>query len=140
MKIPGPKGVITIYRDQQVPRNIEIDFVPGQRNIHYLTPDSEDPSDPRPVKEKMTKALLQSNEGAKKAPLDATTPNQTFLINEDLHKAKEEKLLSCLNHYKDVFTWSALDLIGVSRAIIERSLSTDPAIRPKKKKNSHDVH
>jgi hypothetical protein len=34
MKIPGPQGVITIYGDQQVARNIERDFVPGQRNVH----------------------------------------------------------------------------------------------------------
>jgi hypothetical protein len=54
------------------------------------------------------------------------------LINEDLSEAEEEKLLSCLNHNKDVFAWFALDLVGVSHAIIEHSLSTDPIIRPKK--------
>jgi hypothetical protein len=40
------------------------------------------------------------------------------LISEDLIEAKEERLLSCLNRNKDVFVWSALDLVGVSRTII----------------------
>jgi hypothetical protein len=33
MKIPCPQGAITIYGDQQVARNIERDFVLGQRNM-----------------------------------------------------------------------------------------------------------
>ena len=38
------------------------------------------------------------------------------------------------NKNKDVFAWSALDLVGVSRAIIEHSLGIDPSVRPKKQK------
>jgi hypothetical protein len=30
MKIPGLRGVITVFRDQQVASNIERDFIPGQ--------------------------------------------------------------------------------------------------------------
>jgi hypothetical protein len=56
------------------------------------------------------------------------------LISEDLIKAYEEILLSCLNRNKDVFAWSALDLVGVSCTIIKHSLSIDPAIHPKKQK------
>jgi hypothetical protein len=33
---------------------------------------------------------------------------------------------------KDVFAWSALDLVGVSRTIIEHGLGIDPSVRPKK--------
>jgi hypothetical protein len=40
--------------------------------------------------------------------------------------------MSCLNRNKDVFAWSALDLVGVSRTTIEHSLGIDPTIRPKK--------
>jgi hypothetical protein len=42
------------------------------------------------------------------------------MISEDLTSHDEEKLLSYLSHNKDVFAWSALDLVGVSRAIIEQ--------------------
>jgi hypothetical protein len=37
MKIPVPQGAITVYGNQQDARNIERDFVPGQRNVHCLT-------------------------------------------------------------------------------------------------------
>jgi hypothetical protein len=36
MKIPSPQGVITVYGNQQTARNIERDFVLGQRNVHCL--------------------------------------------------------------------------------------------------------
>jgi hypothetical protein len=56
------------------------------------------------------------------------------LISEDLIEAKEERLLSCLNHNKDVFAWSALDLVDVIHTIIKHSLGTDPTVCPKKHK------
>jgi hypothetical protein len=37
MKVPGPQGVINVYDDKQTVRNIERDFVLGQRNVHCLT-------------------------------------------------------------------------------------------------------
>jgi hypothetical protein len=75
------------------------------------------------------KAQIQSNEEVRKVPLEASVPNQTVLIGEDLSTEEESKLLSCLSRNKDVFAWSALDLMGVSCTIIEHNLSTDPSIR-----------
>jgi hypothetical protein len=59
---------------------------------------------------------------------------QTVIISEDLTSRDKGKLLSCLSHNKDVFAWSALDLVGVSRSIIEHSLGIDPSVRPKKQR------
>jgi hypothetical protein len=70
----------------------------------------------------------------KAVPLDTATPKQTIIISEDLTSRDEEKLLSCLSHNKDVFAWFALDLVGVSRSIIEHSLGIDPSVRPKKQR------
>jgi hypothetical protein len=61
MKIPGPQGTITIYGDQQVARNIERDFVPGQHNVHCLTTECEDHNSPHTNKGKKINAQLQSN-------------------------------------------------------------------------------
>jgi hypothetical protein len=61
-------------------------------------------------------------------------PKQTVIISEDLTSQDEEKLISCLSRNKDVFTWSTLDLVGVSRSVIEHSLSIDPSVRPKKQR------
>jgi hypothetical protein len=61
-------------------------------------------------------------------------PKQTVIISEDLTSQDEERLISCLSRNKDVFAWSALDLVGVSRTIIEHSLGIDPSVRPKKQR------
>jgi hypothetical protein len=61
-------------------------------------------------------------------------PKQTVIISEDLTSHDEERLISCLSRNKDVFAWSALDLVGVSRTIIKHSLGIDPSVRPKKQR------
>jgi hypothetical protein len=133
MKIPGPLGAITVYGNQQTAHNIERDFVPGQRNVHCLTAQREVPASASPT-DKEYKAQLQSNDGTKIVPLDQATPNQTVTISEDLTSHDEEILLCCLSKNKDVFAWSALNLVGVSRSIIEHSLGIDPSVRPKKQR------
>jgi hypothetical protein len=134
MKIPGPQGVITVYGNQQTVRNTERDFVPGQQNVHCLTTQREVSKATRPVVDEKVKAQLQSNDGTKAVPLDSVTPKQTVVISEDLTSRDEEKLISCLSRNKDVFAWSALDLVGVSRSIIEHGLGIDPSVRPKKQR------
>jgi hypothetical protein len=97
MKIPSPQGVITIYGNQQTTRNIERDFVSGQRNVHYLTTQREGFEGTRPIADEKVKAQLQSNDGMKAVPLDPATPKQTVVISEDLTSRDEEKLISCLS-------------------------------------------
>jgi hypothetical protein len=132
MKIPGLQGVITVYGNQHTARNIERDFVPGQRNIHCLTAQREGSEGTRPAADEKVKAQLQSKDGTKAVPLDPATPKQTVVIREDLTSHDEEKLISCLSRNKDVFAWSALNLFGLSRTIIEHGLGIDPSVRPKK--------
>jgi hypothetical protein len=134
MKILGPQGVITVYGNQQTARNIDRDFVPGQRNVHCLTTQREVSEATRPAADEKVKAQLQSNDGTKTVPLDPVTPKQTVVISKDLTSQDEEKHISCLSRNKDVFAWSALDLVGVSRTIIKHGLGIDPSVRPKKQR------
>jgi hypothetical protein len=129
MKIPGLQGAITVYGNQKTARNIERE---RQRNVHCLTAQHEVPESASPTAKEHDKAQLQSNDGTKTVPLDKATPKQTVTISEDLTSHDEEKLLCCLSKNKDVFVWSALDLVEVSRSIIEHSLGIDPSVRPKK--------
>jgi hypothetical protein len=132
MKISGLQGEITVYGNQQTARNIERDFVPGQWNVHCLTTQREVSEATRPAANEHEKAQLQSNDGMKTVPLDPATPKQTVIISKDLTSQDEEKLISCLSRNKDVFAWSALDLVRVSRTVIEHNLDIDPSMRPKK--------
>jgi hypothetical protein len=94
----------------------------------------EVPPPTRPTANEHEKAQLQSNDGTKTIPLDQATPKQTVIISEDLTSHDKERLISCLSKNKDVFAWSTLDLVGVSRTIIEHSLGIDPSVRPKKQR------
>ena len=44
MKIIGPQGSISVYRDQQTDCNIERDFVPRQHNVHCHITKRKDPT------------------------------------------------------------------------------------------------
>jgi hypothetical protein len=134
IKIPGPQGVITVYGNQQTARNIKRDFIPGQRNVHCLTTQREVSEVTRPAADEKVKAQLQSNDGTKTVPLDPVMPKQTVVISEDLTSQDEEELISCLSRNKDVFAWSALNLVGVSHTVIEHGLGIDPLVRPKKQR------
>jgi hypothetical protein len=112
MKVPGPQGMINVYGDEQTTHNIERDFVPRQQNVHCLMVEHEGFECSRPIKEEKAKAQLQSNDRTKAVPLDPATPKQTIVISEYLTSRDEEKHLSCLSRNKDVFAWSALDLVG----------------------------
>jgi hypothetical protein len=90
MKIPGPLGAITVYDNQQTARNIERDFVPGQRNVHCLTAQREVPASASQTDKEHDKAQLQSNDGTKTVPLDQATPKQTVTISEDLTSHDKE--------------------------------------------------
>jgi hypothetical protein len=102
--------------------------------VHCLTAQREVPASASPTDKEHDKAQLQSNDRTKTVPLDQATPKQTVTISEDLTSHDEERLLCCLSKNKDVFAWSALDLVGVSRSIIEHSLGIDPSVRPKKQR------
>jgi hypothetical protein len=49
-----------------------------------------------------------------------------------LSEEQEKTLIRFLFNNKDVFAWSANDLCGVNRDVIERSLNVDPSFRPRK--------
>jgi hypothetical protein len=56
------------------------------------------------------------------------------LFGSQLSNEQEKALLKFLFNNKDVFAWSANDLCGVNRDVIEHSLNVDPAVRPRKQK------
>jgi hypothetical protein len=68
----------------------------------------------------------------KKVPLDPRVPDKTVCIGVEASQEEQTKLLSFLHENSDVFAWSTLDLVGVSRDVIEHQLQVSPSARPKK--------
>jgi hypothetical protein len=61
-------------------------------------------------------------------------PDRAVMIGAHLSPEEEKELVQFLNKNKDVFAWSAKDLQGVDRDIIEHTLEMDEKITPKKQK------
>jgi hypothetical protein len=59
---------------------------------------------------------------------------QRVLLGSQLSEEQEKTLLRFLFNNKNVFAWSANDLCGVNRVVIEHSLNVDPSFRPRKQR------
>jgi hypothetical protein len=59
---------------------------------------------------------------------------QRVLLGSELSEEQEKTLLRFLFNNKDVFAWSANDLYGVNRDVIEHSLNVDPSFRLRKQR------
>jgi hypothetical protein len=75
---------------------------------------------------------LKDQEETKLDPLEDVVPDRKVTIRGNLPKAEETKLIETLAKNKDVFAWSASDLKGVSRDIIQHSLDINPKMKPRK--------
>jgi len=66
--------------------------------------------------------------------LEHAVSDRKVTIGANLSKAEETKLIETLAKNEEVFAWSASDLKGVSRDIIQHSLDINPKIKPRKQK------
>jgi hypothetical protein len=51
-------------------------------------------------------------------------------MGSDLSPSEEATLIQFLQKNKDVFVWSAKDLMGVDRNFIEHKLNIDTSVKP----------
>jgi hypothetical protein len=133
MKIPAPKGVITVFSNQQVARNIEKGHTPGKANVYQLKTAEERKEPYEEAKRDKEKIEIAADGETKKVYLD-NMPDRAVTIGAHLNPEEEKELTQFLNRNKDVFAWSAKDLQGVDRDIVEHALETDERIPPKKQK------
>jgi hypothetical protein len=133
MKIPVPKGVITVFGDQQEARNIEKCHTSGQTNVYHLKTSEERKEPYEEAKRDKENIEIAADGETKKVYLD-DMPDREVTIGAHLNPEEEKKLIQFLNKNKDVFAWSAKDLQGVDRDIIKHALETDEKIMPKKHK------
>jgi hypothetical protein len=132
-KIPAPKGVITVFGDQQEAKNMEKGQTPGQANVYPLKTAEERKEPYEEAKRDKEKIEIAADGETKKVYLD-DMPDRAVTIGAHLNPEEEKELIQFLNKNKDVFTWSAKDLQGIVGDIIEHALETDERIPPKKQK------
>jgi hypothetical protein len=110
--------------------------LPPPSLVHHFSPSktTEERKEPyNEAKRDNEKIEIAADGETKKVYLD-DMPDRAVTIGAHLNHEEEKELIQFLNKNKDVFAWSAKDLQGVDRDIIEHALGTDEKIAPKKQK------
>jgi hypothetical protein len=102
MKIPAPKGVITVFSDQKEARNIEKGHTPGQTNVYQLNSPEEEKKPYIEARRDKEKIEIAADGETKKVYLD-DMPDRAVMIGAHLTPEEENELIRFLNKNKDVF-------------------------------------
>jgi hypothetical protein len=127
MKIPSDQGPIAVHGSQEATRRAEGNWT-DSKAIHNI----DKAEAHQQYKHKRDMAALVDQ--PKSMLLCEDIAEQKVLLGSQLSDEQEKTLLRFLLNNKEVFAWSANDLCGVNRDVIEHSLNVDPAIRPRKQK------
>jgi hypothetical protein len=125
MKIPSDQGPIAVHGSQEAARRVEGNWT-NSKAIHNIN----EAKAHQQYKHKRDKAT--SADQPKPMLLCGDIDEQKVLLGSQLSDEQERTLLRFLFNNKDVFAWSANDLCGVNKDVIEHSLNVDPSIRPRK--------
>jgi hypothetical protein len=125
MKIPSEQGPIVVHGSQDAARRAEGSWT-NSKAIHNI----DETKAYQQYKHKREKAA--SVDQPKPMLLCQDIAEQKVLLGSQLSDEQEKTLLRFLFNNKDVFAWTANDLCGVNRDIIEHSLNVDSSFRPRK--------
>jgi hypothetical protein len=127
MKIPSEQGHIAFHGSQEAARRAKGNWT-DSKAIHNI--DGAEAC--QQYKYKREKAALADQ--PKPMLLCQDIAEQRVLLGSQLSDEQEKTLLRFLFNNKDVFAWSANDLCGVNRDVIEHSINVDPSFRPRKQR------
>jgi hypothetical protein len=102
MKIPAPKGVITVFGDQQEARNIERGHTPSQANAYQLKTTEERREPYEEAKRDMEKIEIAADGETKKVYLD-DMPNRAVIIGACLNPEEEKRAHTVLEQEHGCF-------------------------------------
>jgi hypothetical protein len=132
MKIPSEQGPIAVHGSQEAARRAEGSWT-DSKAIHNI----DGAKACQQYKHKREKAA--SADQPKPMLLCEDIADQRVLLGSQLSDEQEKTLIRFLFNNKDVFSWTANDLCGVNRDVIEHSLKCGSIFQPKEAKTSEDV-
>jgi hypothetical protein len=127
MKIHSEQGPSAVHGSQEAARRDEGSWA-DSKAIHNI----DGAKACQQYKHKREKATLADQ--PKLMLLCEDIADQRVLLGSQLSDEQEKILLRFLFNNKDVFAWTANDLCGVNRDVIEHSLNVDPSFRPGKQR------
>jgi hypothetical protein len=125
MKIPSDQGPIAVHGSQEVARRAKGIWT-DSKAIHNI----DEAEAHQQYKHKRDKAA--SADQPKSMLMCEDIVEQKVLLGSQLSDEQEKILLKFQFNNKDVLAWSANDLCGVNRDVIEHLINVDPTIRPRK--------
>jgi hypothetical protein len=128
MKIPSEQGPIAVHGSQEAARRAEGSWT-DSKAIHNI----DEAEAYQQCKHKREKAA--SADQPKPMLLCEDITDQKVLLGSQLSDEHKKTLLRFLFNNKYVFGWTANDLCGVNRDVIEHSLNVDPSFRPRKQRH-----
>ncbi|XP_066396472.1 uncharacterized protein [Miscanthus floridulus] len=132
MKMLALHKIIIVHSSQKEARNVERVIYKSQRNINSVEAARANSTEPPDMPKGKTD--LKDQEEMKTVPLEDAVLDRKVTIGGNLSEEEEVELLETLAKNKDVFTWSASDLKGVNRDIVQHSLDINPRVKPKKQR------
>jgi hypothetical protein len=132
MKIPSEQGPIAIHGSQEATRKAEGNWT-DSKAIHNI----EGVEACEQYKYRREKATSANQ--LKPMLLCEDIAEQKVLLGSQLSEEQEKTLIRFLFNNKDVFAWSANDLCGVNRDLIEHFTQCQPILQAKKAKASENV-
>jgi hypothetical protein len=124
MKIHSEQGPIAVHGSQEAARKAEGSWT-DSKAIHNI----DEAEAYQQYKHKREKA--SSADQPKPMLLCEDITDQKVLLGSQLSGEQEKTLLRFLFNNKDIFAWTANDLCGVNRDVIEHSLNVDPSFKPR---------
>jgi hypothetical protein len=92
MKMPAPKGVITVFGNQQEARNIEKGHTPGQTNVYQLKTADERTEAYKESKRDKERIEIAADGETKKVHLD-DMPDRAVTIGANLSVEEDRNLV-----------------------------------------------
>jgi hypothetical protein len=120
-KLPSAKGIIAVYGNQDLARIVEETATLGQKNEHTLEKKKEKEKEP-PLDEPEQQLKSKPAEETKTVTLFEGNKNEKVIISTLLDHETEAKLVQFLCDNSNIFAWSAEDLRGVDRSVMEHIL------------------
>jgi hypothetical protein len=127
MKISSDQGPIAVHGSQEAARRAKGNWT-YSRAIHNID-EAKAHQQHKYIRDKFA-----SVDQPKSMFLCEDIAEQKVLFGSQLSEEQEKALLKYLFNNKDVFSWSANDLCGFNRDVIEHSNNVDPTIKPRKQK------
>ena len=134
MKLPTAGGVITVYDNQEETHRCKENAYSANKTVHAIEASEGDTGafDSEDMQSNHKTEGVSPAEHTKKVPLCEDVPDRMVVIGKGLEEAEEVRLVQFLRNNQDVFAWSSSDLRGVSREVIEHTLTVNPKEKPVK--------